>query len=171
MRRVERVRVFFWASVFVLAGVTPAVANGTLTIRSPATFSAGMIVRDAIKNECHLLTSVPEYIQKAAAVNYSSIVLESDASRKTPGLVLELQISNLEEMGNRFMGRRKSMTVKGELFDNGKLIGSFQARRDTTGGIVGGYLGECSYFIRCATTIGKDIASWLLSPAMNSSLP
>ena len=86
------------------------------------------------------------------------------------GKVLALEIVGTDEHGNAFTGRSKSLTVKGELREDGKVIGTFRARRSTSGGVFGGYKGNCAFFGRCAKTLGKDIVGWLQKPAMNSVL-
>jgi hypothetical protein len=60
------------------------------------------------------------------------------------------------------------MTVKGELYDRGKQIGSFRAKRYTTGGAFGAFKGTCSIIGRCTKTIGEDIARWLAAPTQNA---
>jgi hypothetical protein len=62
------------------------------------------------------------------------------------------------------------MSVKGELFDKGKQIGSFRATRFSGGGAFGGFKGTCAIIGRCSKTLGSDIAGWLGAPTQNAQL-
>ena len=42
-----------------------------------------------------------------------------------------MQIIDAAEAGNAFAGRHKSLTIKGELREQGEVVGSFRARRST----------------------------------------
>ncbi len=153
--------------LFVSLGLVGEANAETVLVRSPAVYAKGSVVRDAVKNECDLLTKVPAYIKQSGdAGDRWNVVLSADATKKSKGLVLTLQIANLGEAGNAFSGRMKSMTLTGELHRDGKLIGRFTKMRNTGGGAFGGYMGECAFFHRCAKTLGKDVITWLDAPSI-----
>lgn len=154
-------------SCFVLVGVLlvasiPASAGDMLTIVSPTTYKNGLVVRDAVKAECGLLEKVPAYIKQFAEKN-GSVALASTTKGAT-GKTLVVEIEEIGEAGT--MGP-KSMTIKGELRENGKVIGTIQARRSTMGGPFGMFGGACGILHRCAKALGKDLAGWIEQPAMN----
>jgi hypothetical protein len=62
------------------------------------------------------------------------------------------------------------MTVKGQLYENGKEADSFRAKRFSTGGMFAGFKGTCSIIGRCTKAIGEDIARWLEVPTANAKL-
>ena len=62
------------------------------------------------------------------------------------------------------------MTVIGTLRERGRVVGSFRAKRYTTGGAFAAFKGTCSIIGRCTKAIGKDIAAWLENPGMDSKL-
>ncbi|HEY7863336.1 MAG TPA: hypothetical protein VIE39_06745, partial [Thermoanaerobaculia bacterium] len=64
----------------------------------------------------------------------------------------------------------KWMTVNGTLYDRGKQIGSFRAKRFSSGGAFGAFKGSCAIIGRCAKAIGQDIAGWLAAPTPNALL-
>ena len=85
------------------------------------------------------------------------------------GRVLALEITEVHAPGGGAFSGPKWMSVKGELFDNGKQIGSFRAKRLSTGGAFGGFKGTCAIIGRCSKTLGSDIAGWLGSPTPNAA--
>jgi hypothetical protein len=84
--------------------------------------------------------------------------------------VLILEIVSAVGGGGGAWSGPKSVTVKGELREDGKVIGSFTASRFSGGGAWGGFKGTCSIFGRCIKVLGEDIAAWLKKPTMNAAL-
>ena len=66
--------------------------------------------------------------------------------------------------GGPFSGP-KWMTVEGKLYDKGKLIGSFRAKRLSTA-----VKSTCGTLARISQAIGQDIAAWLQAPSMDAEL-
>ncbi len=152
------------------AMLASSAAAETLTMSRPVDFADGMMVRDAVRNECRLQEKVPDYIAQFARGNGTQIVFSAEEVAAAKGRVLLLEIIEVSEMGNAMSGRQKSMTISGQLHENGELIGSFRARRATMGGFMGAYMGNCSFFHRCAKALGKDVSRWLSAPQMDSVL-
>jgi hypothetical protein len=163
----SRIAVFsvLLAGALVLAAL-PAAADTTKIQRSIA-FAANAPVPPAVKEQCALQTKVPEFIQQAAG---SSVELVDGALNRKAGRVLELEITEVHAPGGGGFSGPKWMTVKGELYDKGKQIGSFRAKRYSTGGAFGGFKGTCSIIGRCTKAIGDDIAGWLAAPTANAEL-
>lgn len=145
--------------------------SGTLLIK-PVNFAKGLEVRSAVKNECKLLTRLPDYIESYAKNQYGEIKTSAETgSKKGDVLTLEIiDISNVKK--NAFAGRGigQWIGIKGTLHRNGKKIASFKASRATGGGYWGVYKGTCSLLARCTKTLGKDVAGWLKNPVNNAEL-
>ena len=62
------------------------------------------------------------------------------------------------------------MSVRGALHENGKVIGSFCAKRINGGGPFGQFKGTCAIVGRSAKVIGRDIAGWLEKPTQDAKL-
>jgi hypothetical protein len=62
------------------------------------------------------------------------------------------------------------MTVRGQLYDRGRQIGSFRAKRYSTGGAFGAFKGTCAIIGRCTKALGQDIATWLAAPSQNAEI-
>lgn len=133
---------------------------GTQLARSvPIAASAG--ASGTVQQECQLQSRVPEAIAQA-----TSDVELVDAPSKS-GRWLELEISEVHGPGGGPFSGPKWMAVTGKLHERGKLIGSFRAKRLSTGGFV---KGTCATLGGCAQAIGRDVAAWLQAPSMNAEL-
>ncbi len=152
---------FVLACLLVFASAS-ATAGDALTIASPVDFKAGIMVSDAVKAECELLTKVPMYIKQFAEKTSSVKLAEGSIGKK--GRVLRVTIEDVLVSG---FGGPKALTIAGSLRENGKLIGTITARRTTMGGPFGAFTGVCGLLSRCAKTLGKDLAEWLEAPAMD----
>jgi hypothetical protein len=113
----------------------------------------------AVQNECGLQTAVPQAVQQASAD-----VTLVDAPNKS-GRWLELSISEVHAPGGGLFSGPKWLAVSGTLRDRGKVIGSFRAKRLSTGA-----RSTCGTLGKIATVIGQDIAAWLSAPSMNAEL-
>jgi len=138
----------------------PAAHAATQLAKSvPIATSAG--ASGAVQQECQLQARVPEAIAQAAAD-----VQLVDAPSKSARW-LELEITEVHGPGGGPFSGPKWMTVSGKLHERGKVIGSFRAKRLSTGGFV---KGTCATLGGCATAIGRDVAAWLQAPTMNAEL-
>lgn len=139
-------------------------AAGTLSIPKIVPFEKGIHVPEAVRAECALEQKVADYIREAASGEHQVKVVDG-TSPKTPGKALGLTITAVLAPGGGPWSGPKSVTVKGVLWDNGKQIGNFTARRHTSGGG-----GTCGMLARDAKEIANDIAKWLGSPGKDDML-
>lgn len=146
------------ASVCVLVLGVPALA-GAAGVKVPRTidFATAAPVRSAIRQQCNLQTIVP------AAVAQNS----PDATLVDGRGNLSLEITEVHGPGGGPFSGPKWMAVTGKLHQGSKVLGSFRAKRLSTGGFV---RGTCATLGRCAQTIGRDIAAWLKAPTMDAEL-
>jgi hypothetical protein len=113
----------------------------------------------AVQQECQLQTAVPAAIQQAAAD--AQLV---DAPAKG-GRWLELTITEVHAPGGGLFSGPKWMAVSGKLHDRGKVVGSFRAKRVSTGA-----RSTCGSLQKIATVIGQDVALWLSAPSLNAEI-
>jgi len=150
--------------------VIPTTGVGSLSI-SPVTFKEHLQLRDAVKNECKLLTKLPGFVKSYAYNQYASITTESADTKKGDHLFIQIvEITNTKKNLWTGQGVGQYIGVEGYLMKKGKKIASFKGRRSTTGGLMGGYKGTCALLGRCTKTLGKDIAAWLNNPHDNARL-
>jgi len=160
-------RIAVATSIAIMGISGTAGAGEPLTIVVPIGFAEGTFVRPAVRDECELQTKVPGFIAEYAKRDFD-IATATSVEKSGPGKVLIVEVTGTDEAGNAWTGRHKTLTIRGELLENGQVVGSFTARRSTMGGFAGGYKGNCSFFGRCAKALGKDVAQWLKNPGMNS---
>lgn len=135
---------------------------------TPVVYAEDAHVPDKVKSECGLDQSIPEYIAGYAPM--SSFV---DFEGRGPGAqaaTLSIRLIGMAGTGGGAYTGPKFIELEGELTKGGEVIGSFSARRTSTGGMWGGYKGTCGILARCAKALGKDIGEWLENPKPNSTL-
>jgi hypothetical protein len=156
MRRFARFAFAMLASTALLPAAS-ALAAVQLARTAPILPTAG--ATGAVQQECQLQTLVPQAVQQAGAD-----VTLVDAPAKS-GRWLELSISEVHAPGGGLFSGSKWMAVSGKLHDRGKVIGTFRAKRISTGA-----RSTCATLGKIATVIGQDIAGWLAAPSMNAEL-
>jgi hypothetical protein len=145
--------------------LAPSAAAEPVKVQRSIPYASTAQVPPAVKEQCQLETKVPEFLSQAAGGN---VQLVDGALNRKVGRVLEMEISEVHAPGGGAFSGPKWMTVNGALYDRGKQIGSFRAKRYTTGGAFGAFKGTCSIIGRCTKTIGEDIARWLAAPTQNA---
>ena len=146
--------------LLVLAtGLAATGASAAVQIARSVPIAPAAGATEAVKAECQLETLVPAEIQKAGAD-----VQLVDAPSKS-GKALELSISEVHAPGGGPFSGPKWMAVSGQLFEKGKLVGSFRAKRLSTSP-----RSTCGTLARITQAIGRDIAGWLQAPTMNAEL-
>jgi hypothetical protein len=155
------------AAAAVAVAALPAGAAEPVKIQRSIPFASTAQVPPAVRDSCQLQTKVPDFIKQSAGEGVQ--VVDGALNRKL-GRVLEMEITEVHAPGGGAFSGPKWMSVKGELFDHGKSIGSFRAKRFTTGGAFGAFKGTCSIIGRCAKALGEDIAKWLAAPTPNAEI-
>ncbi len=142
-----------------------AQASDSIVLAKKITFSEHSDVRSKVKDECKLETKIPHFISKYAGKKVK-LVDDTKGAKK----VLNVEINDVHAPGGGAWSGPKSVSVSGELIENGKVIATFTGSRYSTGGMWGGVKGTCSIVGRCAKAIGKDISKWLKKPVDGASL-
>ena len=131
-----------------------------IRIQSVIPYAKDNHIAKKIKSECSLNTNFANYLVSSAGNIKTADKLNKSAS----GQVLVMEIVDATSSGNAFIGHRKSATVRGTLYKQGKLVAGFTARRISGGGFLGGFKGSCSVLNRVMKAIASDISKWLASP-------
>lgn len=157
-------------ALVMLASTPAAFAEEGVTVQKPVAFNEDAEIPKAVRAECKLDEEVPDAIAATAKERGIAITFAPQVTSATSGRALELEITDVAADGNAFIGHRKAMSMKGKLYENGQVIGSFKARRISMGGAFGGFKGACSVLERTANALGEDIVGWLASPKMDARL-
>lgn len=143
----------------------------TVQMASVTPYAEDADISAKVRTECvKLPTQLPAYTREFGAASSQEITLVDQVSADMPGRVLIVEIADAVSMGNAFIGHQKYSKVKGKLYQDGELIGSFSGRRNSMGGFGAGYKGSCSVLGRTIKALGKDIAVWLKNPSEGSSI-
>jgi hypothetical protein len=128
-------------------------------------------IADNILKECaEIQEQLAHFSREYAAENGITVTLVDEVSSSDPGRVLLVEIDDAVSMGNPFTGHRKFTRISGELYQDGERIAGFKGRRNSGGGVFGGYKGSCSVLGRTVKVLGRDVAEWLNNPADGARL-
>ena len=161
----------FYLAAAILVWWSPAsiAEDAVFNVVSPVPFAEDSGATGNVKDECTLETRLPQFIAEAAKRGVK-VVIGPAPEEGAEGKYLYLEFTHILGAGGGAWSGPKSVTAKGELIENGEVVGSFISSRFSTGGAFGGYKGTCSILGRCIKAMGKDIAAWLKSPTMDAML-
>ena len=157
---------FFVAACLIGAGMGVASAQ-SLQVQRPVPYAPGNDIADNIKSECKLNEQLADFVKENAGVPVDFTSGPVDVHK---GRALQLEIVDAVSMGNAWTGHQKYTKVSGTLYENGRRVAGFKARRNSMGGMWGGYKGSCSVLGRTVEAIGEDIGEWLEQPKDGASL-
>jgi hypothetical protein len=154
----------------LLAGSLAVSAAEKLYVQDPVEFDADAQVDRAVRDTCKLGTRLSFFLQQEIKSKYDIVPTKTPADM-TDAKSLALVIQNVQ--GDASSGAwfgRKGITLRGTLRENGKIIGSFNARRRSTGGILGPMTDGCAIFEHCVKALAEDVADWLKKPSIDAWL-
>ncbi|RYG10540.1 MAG: hypothetical protein EOO07_22000 [Chitinophagaceae bacterium] len=157
---------------FVLAASASCASFANpVQIQSKIPFAESSKIPQNIRNECTELGSqLAKFTQEFGKSMDVKVELTDKIDIGQKGRVLYIEITDAVSMGNAFSGHQKATSAHGVLYEDGKKIAEFDARRQSMGGAFAGYKGSCSVLGRTVKTIGKDIAQWLKDPKDQATL-
>lgn len=154
----------------------PTGGGGAVTIMKVAVYSPSARPTEAVRKECQLDTKVPNYIGSYAKRHFDQVAFADSVSPTTPGKVMTAKITHILAPGGGAYSGPKALSIEGVLRDNGKVIGTFTARRQVLAYVrpgvvvIGAGASTCGLMDKVAKELGKDVAQWLQAPSMNSKL-
>lgn len=153
------------AACLLLGGVGMALAGSParaadVSVVPTAPFTESSRVTPAVREQCGLETLLPQVVADESL----RAELGSGGAR-----ILQLRITEVQAPGGGMFSGPKWLEVAGELREGGLDVGSFRAKRVTSGGPFGGG-GTCGMLQKCARAIAKDVAVWLESPTKGAEL-
>jgi uncharacterized protein YcfJ len=125
----------------------------------------GIDRRQNIEAQCHLQTLIPEAIAAQAAHRDIKIRLTPPDESAT-GRVLTIVIEGVLGAAGGALTGTKSLILRGELRDDGALVGSFVARQQQTALTQN----TCEALATCSKKLAGPIVKWLKSPVLKARL-
>ena len=161
-----RLSAFVVSIVLSFLVLTSSANADTVTIAEATPFSETSGATDNVKKECNIQGRLPKHI-KSYAKKHTDIIATTEDLENVEGKVLFLEFEHVYAPGGGGYSGSKSVSVAGELKENGEVIASLTADRST---IIGMMPGTCSMLRRVAKKLGQDIGKWLEEPKMDSML-
>jgi len=145
--------------------------NSDVLVIKPINYIKESFVKNAVKNECDLGGNLAKAIEENSTHQYTCILSDStDGLSEAQILTIEIEYINGDRGRAKWGNRGGNVGVKGTLTKEGKVLGSFKALRETTGGYFAVFKGTCTILNSCVETLGSDIASWLTAVTDNAKL-
>ncbi len=151
-------------------GIPVVLLSGSITIQNITPYGVDSVIADNIKDECEIGQELSDSIKEAAEDNGLELRGVDLVDTSESGNVLKLEITHAVSKGHPGLGHRKGTSIRGELFEHGKLLASFSGARTSGGGFLGKYRSSCSVLGRTVEALGKDIVTWLKQPSDNAYL-
>lgn len=150
---------------FVLAGfvATPVLAEEVVLVPAFIPYQKDDVTNETIRKECTWNTGMPQYLAKKSEgrVQVAEKNIDAAADKK-----LMLVATHLHSIGGGSWTGPKWLVLEGKLLEKGKLIGNFEARRQT----IRGSMKSCGTLESLSEEIGDDILEWLKNPGLNAKL-
>ncbi len=116
-----------------------------------------------VRKECDWNATMPRYLAKESEGRVK--VAEQNIEAVT-GKKLVIVATNLHTVGGGGWTGPKWLTLEGKLTEKGKLLGSFEVRRQTIRGSMRG----CGTLESLSEEVSGDILQWLKTPSLNAKL-
>lgn len=175
VQRCNKTPALFLFATFASLSLTGAQAGeGVLNLQMAVPYKPDITVPQAVKVECDLPKKLANYTKSAVEDGYATINMLDAPSKGAPGRTLIMQIVGIDSAPGGSHTGKKGVSIDGSLWENGKMVGNFQATRYSSGGAFyaypGQYKGTCSILARDVKTLGKDVAEWLQKPSLGARL-
>ena len=148
------------------AALAAPVHADTVTVAKETVFSEDSGASDNVKRECDMQGRLPKYI-KDYAKKHTKVEFATEDLDSVEGKVLYLTFEHVYAPGGGGYSGAKSVSVVGELKENGEVIASLTADRAA---LMAMTPGTCSMLKRAVKKLGQDIGNWLKAPEMDSML-
>ncbi|WP_049721236.1 hypothetical protein [Gilvimarinus polysaccharolyticus] len=158
------------AALMALPVTSALAADKAVFISDDIPFSSDLDVRKEIRDECQLGTKMSGFLQTYVGKRGYTVTTYTQGEAAPKGLVLNVEIDNVQAPGGGAWSGSKSVGASGTLTDNGKEIGSFRGQRTTSGGAFGAFKGTCSFLGRDVKSLAADISKWMVDPKPNARL-
>jgi hypothetical protein len=152
--------------LFLAFVLTPLAQAETVTISQSTPFAEDSGATDNVKRECSMETRLPKYL-KDYAKKHTNVVFTTEPLENVEGKVLYLEFEHVFAPGGGGYSGAKSVSVVGELRENGEVIASLTADRAALFGMTPG---TCAMLKRAVKKLGQDIGNWLKEPTMDAML-
>ncbi len=137
-------------------------SKSTYNIVANVPYADASMIQSNVVDECTALGTTLADSTKLYGDKYGiNVALNQNIDKDDSGRNVILSITDATSSGSAGFAHHKTMKIRAELFEDGKLIDTYSGFRSSKGGFFGGFKGSCSVLGRCAKTLGSDISKWL----------
>jgi len=161
-----------WISAVATALSFAAAADAAepIFVQIPALFDPRAPVNDAVRRECGLDGLLGnDVFEQVKATFPDSTALQKPAGTEREK-VLRVTILSVSAQGGGLWSGGKSITVRADLVQSGKIIATTVKERGSRGGAFGQFRGTCGILERVTAALGKDIATWVSQMLLSSDV-
>jgi len=141
------------------ADSTPAAAP--YLVQVPATLDPQAPIDYEVRRECGLELLLGNHVFQKVSDKFPGSTYIEKADDTEKGKVLILTITGVLGAGGSSWTGPKSMTIRADVVQTGKVIATTVKTRDSMGGAFGAMKGRCSILARVAVALAADVAAWL----------
>ena len=152
---------FVVAAAWVVA--TSAGAGEIVLVPSTITYQKDDTANENIRRECTWNTTMPVYLAKESG---GRVKVAEQSLDKVMDTKLVLVATHLHAIGGGGWTGPKWLVLEGKLMEGDKLLGNFEARRQT----IRGSMRSCGTLESLSEDIADDILEWLKAPGLNAKL-
>lgn len=142
-------------------------ASDRLLVQVPAVFDPGAPIAESVRAECAVDRAVGSHAFSALAARMPGTQAIADPQQAGSAKVLRLNLVSVMGVGGGRYSGRKTITVRAELVQDGKLLSTRTLTRGT--GVFGMISGTCGLMEKIAMALGKDLSVWV--PQAMSGMP
>jgi hypothetical protein len=146
-----------------LAAISSAAAADVIKVSREALYLTPGVGNATIRRECEWTTQIVDYLVDAADERVE--VAEADALAQ--GKTLTLYVTSVQAFDKRRRGQANWAHLRGELKNNGQIIGTFEARTKPS---IANRAKTCKVLQIFAEELGELVAQWTKKPRMDSQL-
>ena len=149
-----------------------AAAGEAIHVQVPATLAPDAPITAAARRECDIPMLVGLHALQQLGERSGLPAVRLEAAEPAGERVLRLTVLSAYGVGGGGWSGPKSVMVRAQLVEDGKVLADRTLNRSSSGGVWGGVSGTCAIFERIAVALGKDVAGWLPSALrMPASVP
>lgn len=138
-------------------------AEDVVLVSSFIPYQKADTANEVVSKECHWNTTMLPYLAKESE---GRVKVAEQGFDTATGKKLILVATNLHTVGGGGWTGPKWLALEGRLMEGNKLLGNFEARRQT----IRGSFRACSTLESLSEDISDDILKWLSKPGMNTKL-
>jgi hypothetical protein len=162
-------RLFSITTAFaILLAPVLGIAKENYFLQLPVAVDPATPIPEAVKNECAVEMLIGNYAFAEIGKRAGSVQTITEPAQAGDGKTVQITILAVRGWGGGAWTGPKSMTIRVDLKNGETLAGTTVLRRNSGGGMFGGFSGTCAILERVAGALGKDVAVWLARGAQTA---